>query len=220
MRGVVLPVSEYQKILNVFKRDPVTHKLGHEYTHEAFCLLRDVPWLWTEKIDGMNVRVLLHPGLPPEFRGRTDRAHLPARLVKCLSELFPESVRSPDPLYQTVLYGEGFGVGIQGSAGSAYVPEENDFLVFDARIGDYWLPRLDVVQLGITMNVSPVPAIATGTLEEAARYVAKGFMSVVSTAPLLAEGLVLRPSVNLYLEHGQRMICKMKTRDYAGRNSG
>ena len=53
-------MKEYHKIQTVFKRDPSTnHKtlLMDDYSLPEFEYLKNNHWIFTEKIDGTNIRV-------------------------------------------------------------------------------------------------------------------------------------------------------------------
>jgi hypothetical protein len=96
--------NRYASIKNIFKRDLDTHKiLPGEFSLPEFKYLETCKWTFTEKINGMNVRVILDDGV--NFRGRSDAAHMPGPLMVHLRDTFDiESVRE-----ESRLYGEGRG---------------------------------------------------------------------------------------------------------------
>lgn len=59
------------------------------------------------------------------------------------------------------------------------------------------------------------PEFGELTIDEAEEIVKKGFTSRTSDDPtLIAEGLVLRPLVQLFNRRGERIMVKIKYRDY------
>ena len=69
-------MSEYHKIQTLFKRDMSSkHKLLIEgdWTLPEFEFLAGNEWTFTEKVDGMNIRVIFKDGAVT-FGGRTDDA--------------------------------------------------------------------------------------------------------------------------------------------------
>lgn len=109
-------MKEYTKIQTVFLRDPETKfktLLEGQYALPEFAYLADNAWIFTEKVDGTNIRVMI--GQSVTFGGKTDDAQIPARLLTRLEERFlPQS----DALFEAFpeggcLYGEGYGAKIQ-----------------------------------------------------------------------------------------------------------
>lgn len=115
-------MKEYHKIDTVFKRDPETnHKaliLG-DYSQDGFAYLAGNKWVFTEKVDGTNIRVMLNDGRI-DFGGKTDNASLPSPLVTRLSDRFhPQLCHMREMFPEGVcLYGEGYGANIQKSGGN------------------------------------------------------------------------------------------------------
>ena len=184
-------------------------------TKPEFELLKDVQWTFTEKVDGTNVRVMWD-GNRVMFNGKTDNAQLPTPLFYKLEELFMgqaneqkfEEMFGQDPV---CLYGEGFGNKIQ-AVGKDYNPDGVDFVLFDVKVGDWWLERENVVDIAEKLDIKVVPVLLEGTLQEASDMVAKGFKS--QYGDLTAEGLVGTPSTPLLNRKGERIITKIKHRDY------
>lgn len=209
--------TKYHKIQSVWKRNRETGRfLFDQFSIPEFAYLFSNEWEWTEKIDGTNIRI----GWGPNGRfiqGRTERAQIPAHLFNELDVMFnpdalAEVFQYPDQ--QLVLYGEGIGPKIQG-CGTRYRSEKPDFVLFDVRIGRWWLKREDVEGIAAKMGLHFAPIVGSGTLQEAAAYTQSGFKSrVAEDGDLDAEGLVLRPTVELFARNGERIITKLKTRDF------
>lgn len=202
---------EYHKIDSVFKRDTKGRLLLDEYTCPEFAYLADNQWLWSEKVDGTNVRVMWRDGVL-RFGGRTDAAQMPTPLLNALNALVaPERLRDVfRPGGLVTLYGEGYGPGIQKSGGN--YRKDVSFVLFDVLIDEWWLTRADVHEIGEKLGVDVVPSVGAGSLHQAIDMVRAGFTSTWGTFP--AEGLVMRPSTELRRRNGDRIITKIKTRDF------
>lgn len=211
--------TKYHKIDSIFKRDQKTGRFLDEYTCPEFDLLSKIKWTWTEKIDGTNIRITWAAGEDFPSRligGRTDNAQIPADLVARLEELFPieelEKVFGI-PEQTVVLYGEGVGPKIQKGGGRYRA--EPDFILFDVRIGHWWMTRENVKNIADVFGLVVAPDVGHGTLEEAVEFTKAGFTSRVALDPTLpAEGLVLRPKFELFKRNGERIITKVKTKDF------
>ena len=208
-------MSEYHKIETLYERDDKTHRLKPELIlkNRVYGIVN--PWIWTEKIDGTNIRAIWKDG-KLTFGGKTDNAQIHADLVKWLYEhITPESIRAafPEDVTDVVIYGEGYGAGIQ-KAGGVYSPVKQ-FIVFDVNVGGWWLSDENMRDVAEKLNLSAVPLIGTLTLAEATEMVRKGFKSRASIAIHDAEGLVGRPVEALFDKKGSRLIVKLKTKDFA-----
>jgi hypothetical protein len=205
---------EYPKIETLFDRDQKTHGvIPNVWRTPEFAYLKDNDWLFTEKVDGTNIRIMWD-GKQITYGGRTDNAQIPAKLLASLRDTFEPLAESRQSVFEfdnTILYGEGFGVGIQ-STGKLYNPSLLDFALFDVRIGGWWLERENIEAIAKTLKLQIVPVIGHGTLGEAASLVRNGLTS--QWGNFLAEGLVVRPPVSFTDRKGHRIIGKIKTRDF------
>lgn len=206
-------MTEYHKIDSVFKRNPEDkHKsfLIGEYSNPVFEYLADNQWRGTEKIDGTNIRVIWD-GQNVTFGGRTGNAQIPSKLVEHLIATFPaEKLLSVfGDRGGIVLYGEGYGAGIQ--SGGDYRPDQS-FILFDIAAGDTWFEHGVVGDFASQLQIPMVADVFTGTLNEAIMKVTGGFKSEIGST--LAEGLVLRPVVEMKDRLGNRIITKIKHRDF------
>ncbi|MCP3682008.1 MAG: hypothetical protein GY861_04890 [bacterium] len=209
-------MKEYHKIQTVFKRDPETKYktlLEGDFSLDAFDYLKNNAWVFTEKIDGTNIRVMFQDG-KVTFGGKTDRAQIPAPLVTKLMETFTEEkMRAVFPDGDACLYGEGYGAKIQ--KGGCYIPDGVDFILFDVKIDKWWLTQENIADIADKLEIEKVPMISQGTLLDGVEMVRKGMKSVTTTDPnRIAEGLVMRPLVNLATRNGERIITKIKYKDF------
>lgn len=212
--------TPYPKIDTVFKRDLATnHKtlVEGDYAQEAFAYLANNLWVFTEKVDGTNIRVMIGPCNESgpgaiTFGGKTDAAQIPAFLVTKLNERF---LPQRDALAEALpdggcLYGEGYGAKIQKGGGNYRA--DQDFVLFDVKIGDWWLERANVEDVAKKLGLDVVPIIGAGTLPEMVALAKVGIPS--RWAQFQAEGIVARPSVELKNRNGSRIITKIKTKDF------
>lgn len=207
-------MKEYHKIQTVWQRDPETRfktLIEGAWATPEFEYLRDNLWRFTEKVDGTNIRVMWD-GAVVTFGGKTDNAQIPAHLYNALAAMFPAekmtSAFGEDPI---CLYGEGYGAKIQKGGGN-YRPDQS-FVLFDVRAGDWWLRRADVNDVSTKLGIDEVPLRGTGTLSDLVEIVRNGFRS--RWGDFFAEGLVARPDVELFGRNGERIITKLKGKDFA-----
>ena len=83
-------MKEYHKIQTIFKRNPLTNYktlLEGDYSIPEFDYLKDNTWVFTEKVDGTNIRVMWD-GKAITFGGKSDNAQIPVFLINKLRERF------------------------------------------------------------------------------------------------------------------------------------
>ena len=201
-------MDTYHKIQTVFLRDPETKfktLLDGQFAKPEFRYLADNQWVFTEKVDGTNIRVIYDEQGNVSFAGKTDAAQIPPMLLTALTCQFPNEL-----LNNVCLYGEGYGNKIQ-KVGSQY-RNDNSFVLFDVKVGDLWLERSNVEDIATQLQCEVVPIIGTGTLRDGIQLVKQGFNS--QWGDFLAEGLVARPVVELQNRRGERVITKIKNKDF------
>lgn len=205
-------MKEYHKIQTLYLRDPATkHRtlLEGEWAKPEFGLLKDIQWCWTEKVDGTNIRIHWD-GEKRIIGGRTDNAQIPTFLLSRLEELFPPEKLAKQFSAPATLYGEGYGAKIQKGGGN-YKQDDVDFVLFDVFCG-MWLEQPSVSIVADDLGIDRVPVLRYGTLEEAVEFVRQGHKS--EWGDFMAEGLVMRPSVELLNRKGERLITKLKVKDF------
>jgi ATP-dependent RNA circularization protein (DNA/RNA ligase family) len=212
-------MKEYHKINTCFKRDmgqPNCPIIVGDWTTPEFEYLKDNEWVFTEKVDGTNIRVMWN-GENVVFGGKTDNAQIPNFLLTELERLFEGTAKRK--LFRDIfvdntdvcLYGEGYGAKIQKDGGN-YIKDGVSFVLFDVKIGDLWLERKEVEEIASKLGIRVVPIIGTGTLQEAVEMTKRGFKS--QWGDFIAEGIVARPKVELLTRRGERIITKIKHRDF------
>lgn len=210
----------YHKINSIFKRDDRGRLVVGEWSDDTLDYLKDNEWEFTEKVDGTNIR-LHFDDTDASFRGnehafisgRTDNAQIPPKLLNRLVELMKsmplESVFSAAAV---TLYGEGYGAGIQKGGGN-YKSDGCDFVLFDVMVGGWWLGRDDVDDVAKRLGIDSVPVLGHGTLYDACDYV-KANPESLRWPGVRMEGIVARPTVQLFDRRESRIITKIKARDF------
>jgi hypothetical protein len=205
-------MNKYHKIVTVYERDPATkHKtlVEGKFALPEFAYLAANAWVFTEKVDGTNIRVDWD-GERAEFGGRTDNAQIHTSLYQRLSELFSGGRGKWDNLPPMTLYGEGYGAKIQKGGGN-YNPDGAAFVLFDVFCG-VWLERENVEKIAQQLGTEVVPIVGFGPLSAMVEIVRRGFNS--AWGGFLAEGIVARPAIEMLNRKGERIITKLKHKDF------
>jgi hypothetical protein len=142
-------------------------------------------------------------------------------------------------LEEAVLFGEGYGIDIQngGNYAKAFSPEDGKqkFVLFDVKIGNWWLDRDSVNAVAQALEIDSVPVIGYGTLGDGIAVVKGDTRRRVELwddeeeifqkqyipgkmksnwGDFLAEGIVARPTVPMFDRKGERIITKIKEVDF------
>lgn len=207
---------EYHKIKTLFDRNEDFRVNEAKLKHPVIATINK--WDVTEKIDGTNVRVMLSEGGDIAIGGRSNNAQMPGDLVMRLVKQFPvERMKAAlwinEPV-SVVLFGEGYGAGIQ--KGGAYRPDKA-FILFDVLVaGKWWLDKDAVDDVAAKIGCEVVPYLGTMTLDQISSLVREPFKSKIGTA--FAEGIVARPIETLFDKKGDRLIIKLKTKDFVAKS--
>ena len=175
-------------------------------------------WHFTEKIDGMNMRAAYVPGAPVKIDGRTDKAVIPDRLMQVMQETF--TVAKFEAKFQSpvILYGEGYGAGIQRGGGLVENDSTQKFILFDVFVDNrWWLNYEAICDVAAAFGVKAVPDFGIMSLEEATSFVRAGFNSLVAAEigkVTPAEGLVGKTLEPLFDKRGNRLVTKIKFKDF------
>ena len=208
-------MREYHKIETVFNRSTDGDKrlIWGDYRNETVEYLADNIWQFTEKIDGTNIRIHWD-GHNVEIGGRTDRAQIPKHLMDYLSATFltPEVEELFEQTYgekDVILFGEGYGAKIQN--GGDYRSDVS-FILFDVLIGDNWQSREWIEATAKMFGIDVVPIVLEGTIGDGIDYVMQHNNSTIGSAVM--EGVVGRPKVEMKDRLGNRIIVKIKWKDF------
>ena len=208
-------MREYHKIETVFNRSTDGDKrlIWGDYRNETVEYLANNIWQFTEKIDGTNIRIHWD-GHNVEIGGRTDTAQIPKHLMDYLSATFltPEVEELFEQTYgekDVMLFGEGYGAKIQN--GGDYRSDVS-FILFDVLIGDNWQSREWVEATAKMFGIDVVPIVLEGTIDDGIDYVMQHNNSTIGNAVM--EGVVGRPKVEIKDRLGNRIIVKIKWKDF------
>jgi hypothetical protein len=220
-------MSEYHKINGLYKRwrkDSHTpdmlpegtqyndFKIG-EFALPEFEYLFNNQWVWSEKLDGTNIRIYLNTiggNFNYSIKGRTDAANIPKQLAKWIDDWFHANygnIANTFPDTELVLYGEGVGAKIQNGG----LFGEQHFKLFDILIGQFYLEKPAVADIASKLNLD-TPTTWIGNIQEA--------IDKVKTLPkstfgdFTIEGYVGQPLVRLNNAKGERIVTKIKVRDF------
>ncbi|NLF02623.1 MAG: hypothetical protein GX601_16775 [Anaerolineales bacterium] len=215
---------KYPKIETLWDRDPKTFKvLPWHYRLPEFKLVSN--WLVTEKIDGTNVRIMLHADGSVEYGGRTDNAQMPATLLARLNEMFTTDrmraafEQNEDGAWPEVtVFGEGYGPKIQN--GGSYRADAN-VRIFDVVVGQWWLNWDDVEDVANKLGVLTVPVVTSIDWLPICAGDLEGILSFSHVAlyeaandHLQPEGIVCRTDPLLFTRRGDRVMWKLKYKDF------
>lgn len=212
-------MCEYHKIQTIYARDMGGSKklLFGEWRDPTVEYLADLDWVWTEKIDGTNIRIIWN-GYSVEFKGRTAKAEIPKHLLDRLTEIF--GTTEAEQLFEqtwdaepVILYGEGYGKKVQTN-GEKYKPDGCDFILFDVLSGGEWKDRYAVSLIAKMFGVEAVPVVGRGPLRDAVKFVQAHPQSEVGAHEHEMEGLVCRPLYEMCDSSGERIIVKIKYKDF------
>jgi hypothetical protein len=220
-------MSEYHKINGLYKRwrkdlhtpdmlpDGAKYgdfKIG-EFALPEFEYLFSNQWVWSEKLDGTNIRIYIDTtsgGVSYTIAGRTDRANIPKPLQEWIVSWIDtniDNILDTFPETELVLYGEGVGEKIR--KGGLF--GEQHFKLFDILIGNFYLEKSAVAEIGEKLNLD-TPPTWIGTIQEA--------IDKVKTLPkstfgdFIIEGYVGQPLIRLNNAKGDRIVAKIKVCDF------
>lgn len=213
----------YPKIPTVYERDMEGTKLLRigVYSSPTLEVLSNIEWVSTEKFDGTNVGIVWD-GHDITFQGRTEKSAFSAVQYKFLEDTFKneETEQIFEQMFEdrpVVLFGELVGKGIQ-KAGQFYCSDGLRFIPFDlllAEQGDkpeIWANHGVFGLFCAGLNLHPAPEVFSGSLFDAVAHVNN--LPSSSLGPVVMEGLVMRPKVELRDNQGKRVICKIKAEDF------
>jgi hypothetical protein len=154
-----------------------------------------------------------------KYYGRNENSQFPPEMLEHLQKTFTlenmQALWRDDDKYSIVLYGEGYGAGIQKGGG---YNKEKTFRLFDVLIGDVWLSRENVEDVAVQLGIKCAPQMHLGNIENIISAVRNGFNSPTAITEgeigFRVEGVVCQTSIPLFNSRGTRLIWKLKTSDF------
>jgi hypothetical protein len=210
-------VIEYPKIETLYEREAT----GKRNVIEGVLRLPEfwIPqaWLVTEKIDGTNAQVSVSAAGERLIGGRTERAQFSVDQVEYLTEI-AERARQHFTAEcagcEATVFGELYGPKIQN--GGSY-RDDLGFRIFDVRVGEWWLNWSSVESVAASLGTQTVPVIGImGGWKQAAGYVdAESVVASEEGGERQQEGIVARTDPLLLTRRGERLMWKLKGRDFS-----
>lgn len=214
---------EYHKINSLYLRNEKGKILEGNFVNETFEELYNSNYRfeYTEKVDGTNIRVIItkeDSTFKVEFRGRTDKAVIPSHLLSKLESIFNDvDWNKPfdwERCSEVILYGEGFGHKIQG-CGNHYRAEDVDFALFDIMIDGTFMNSDFVTFMAVYFGIHRAEVLGIASLREIEEFVKSKPCSKLAEDPNFPmEGVVCRPIGDIKYRSGNRIIVKIKHKDY------
>lgn len=215
-----LPEHSQMSYHNVCLPQTIT-SIEYSGVHERWDLTTDTGNFFTTGflIHNSNTR-LATDGNDIVWGGRTDRAQHSEAVTEYMNTLV-EKVR--DKLFTMhsehnlstltlCLYGELIGPKIQ--SGGRY-RSDLDFVLFDVKVDKYWLDEEKVTEIARSLDISRAPELREASIQRIIDDVRRGFVSTIAQdKAYLAEGIIAKPTYPLYDSKGNRIMFKLKTRDF------
>jgi len=200
---------------SLFKRDMNNDGVIIEGSYSKDEFRNIVYWDISEKIDGTNIRIIYDAKNKKfEFRGRTDNAIIPTKLLDYLNKTFKiskfKNVFKGENI-QVILFGEGYGGYIQH--GNKY-RKDISFILFDVWISGWWLKPKDVENIAIQLGIDYVPPLGFRTVPEIIKLVKSNHKSKLAIEDIVIEGIVARSLPLVLFRKGNPVMFKLKVKDY------
>ena len=217
-------LAEYQKIPVLYEFDGVNRVYTNEIADPNVKYLLSLPWLVSEKYDGMNIRVH-YDGHSVECFGRTDRAIIPLEVNNLLTSKFDDSEVIFEQLFPNVsdvtLFMEAYGGKVQGAKDRKWYGGIDESLIgYDVRIGGRYLDRRDIKRIFDAFGIKTVEFFVLPNLEEAIKHVKESAKAQASDPSIpYFEGYVCTPELPLLDQYGHRIIVKVKTEAFMKREN-
>lgn len=221
-----MPMPTYPKIETVFERKADFAVDPTQLRRAEYGLINE--WVLTEKVNGTNIRLVFTRSEADgghdygyDVRGKSDDAQIPPQLLNTMRSWCATSMREVAnvmdefDLVTYTLFGEGYGAKIDKGGGN-YRPDQG-FILFDVGAGGAWLDEQQVTDTAKRLGLTRVPTITGATIADAVALCQQGFASDVADvydAAFHAEGVVAKTAVPLYDRRGQRLMWKLKSRDF------
>lgn len=200
----------YQKIPNLYEFDQERKKYNTlVYSTHEIDYLRKLQWLCTEKVDGMNIRVIWD-GYDISFAGRKETSKLPNYVQSLLKETFDDNMKTLiEQMFkekEVIFFMECYGGRVQKGA---YNINEERLIGFDINVDGKYLDRYDAFAIFHELELDVIPVVSVCDIHAASLIVMSGCASNLDETSGM-EGLVCTPNVPLNDNNGNRIIVKIK----------
>lgn len=196
------------------KRKLITPAKGQDeaYRSPLLAYLAESPWVYSRKVDGENIRIQWN-GEQALWNGKSNSFQCSAEFTEYMNNTFLEEIFEEkfgrDKI--VTLFGEKMGPKTQGNELGL---EKDEVVLYDVNVNGTWLSKVAVVEIAGYFGFN-VPSIyrymphgqVSAKLRELIEMCANGEFKDW-------EGIVAIPLVEMRDQNGQRVIVKIKNRDY------
>ena len=212
--------NRWRKDLDPIETLPLNKKYGDfkdgEFAQSEFEYLFNNQWIWSEKLDGTNIRIYANwseqYGIHTfEVKGKDENSSTPKDLLEWIKNWIYENSQIVSDLFATediILYGEGVGTKIQ-KVGHNFGSQH--FKLFDVYINGFWLQKDDVLDIANKLSLD-TPITWIGTIQDAIDKVKA--LPISSFGNFTIEGYVGQPIVRLNDAKQKRITTKIKVCDF------
>ena len=212
--------NRWRKDLDPIETLPLNKKYGDfkdgEFAQSEFEYLFNNQWIWSEKLDGTNIRIYANwseqYGIHTfEVKGKDENSSTPKDLLEWIKNWIYENSQIVSDLFAAediILYGEGVGTKIQ-KVGHNFGSQH--FKLFDVYINGFWLQKDDVLDIANKLSLD-TPITWIGTIQDAIDKVKT--LPVSSFGNFTIEGYVGQPIVRLNDAKQKRITTKIKVCDF------
>lgn len=174
--------------------------------------LSDKPWIMKRKLDGENLRIMWD-GEQALWNGKSDNFQCSSALTDYmnntfLEEIFEEKFGRDKRVY---IFGEHMGPKSQGNELGL---GNSECVIYDVKVNGTWLKPMDIISVAGYFGcktcydfMGNIPMDLSKTLSE---YIAEVSLGIYEDW----EGIVCVPLVECCYPTGERVICKIKNKDY------
>lgn len=194
------------------KRKLIVPEKGQDeaYRTPLLAYMAELPWVYTRKVDGENIRVKWD-GEQALWNGKSNNFQCSAEFTDFMNntfieEIFEEKFGRDKTI---ILFGEKMGPKTQGNELNL---KEDTFVLFDVNIDGTWLRGVDVVEVA---GYFGIPSAYRFMLHGQAPTPLRELISKCANGEFKDwEGIVAKPCVECKDYKGNRVIVKIKNRDY------
>lgn len=198
------------------KRKLIVPEKGQDeaYRSPLLAYLAELPWAYSRKVDGENIRIQWD-GEQALWNGKSNAFQCSAEFTEYMNNTFLEEIFEEKFERDKVvtIFGEKMGPKTQGNELGL---GKDELIIFDVNINGIWLCGEGVVDIAdyfrarTVFDFMPGALHETKTLQELIGMCAEGQFKDW-------EGIVATPLVEMRDQNGQRVIVKIKNRDYLRR---
>ena len=186
-------------------------------------MLRGCPWVIRRKLDGANIRIQWD-GEQALWNGKTNNFQCGARLTEYMNNTFLEEIFEEKfgRDVNVVIFGEHMGPKVQGNELDL---DDDQIFVYDVNINGFWQPKENVREIASYFGCLTCYDVMWGrdfndnivdySCEALEKRSLRDIIMLVTAGRFKTwEGIVATPEVECRNQKGERVIVKVKTKDY------